>query len=112
MFGALLYMAQRPGEKNVRTRFNEYRRDFSTSTGKSTFSEHVLNAGREIWPMEETMTILHFENDPRRINALEELEIMKATISDRILNIVHNIKPLYQIPHSVQDRTTANANDS
>jgi hypothetical protein len=112
MFGALLYMAQRPGEKNVRTRFNEYRRDFSTSTGKSTFSEHVLNAGREIWPMEETMTILHFENDPRRINALEELEVFKETTFNRMLNIVHNIKPIYRIPHSVQDQTTAHEDNS
>ena len=64
---------------------------------------HVLNAGHEMRSMEETMTILHFENDPRKINALEELEIMKATTSDRMLNIVHNINLLYQIPHSVQD---------
>jgi hypothetical protein len=55
------------------------------------------------------MTILHFENDPRRINALEELEIMKATTSDRMLNIVHNFNPLCRIPHSVQDQTTAHA---
>ena len=61
--------------------------------------------------MEETMTILHFEKDPMRINALEELEIVKATASDNMLNIVNNIKPLYRIPHSFQDRTTANADD-
>jgi hypothetical protein len=65
-----------------------------------------------MWPMEETMTVLHSENDPRRINALEELEIMKATISDCMLNIVHNINPLYWIPHSVQDQITAHANNS
>jgi len=51
--------------------------------------------------MEETMMILHFENNPRRISALEELEIMKATTSDRMLNIVHNFNPLYRIPYSV-----------
>ena len=77
--------------------------------GKSTFSDHVLNVGHEMRPMEETMTILHFENDPRRINALKELEIMKATTSNRMLNIVHNINPLYRIPHSVQDQTMAHA---
>ena len=55
-------------------------------------------------PMEETMTILHFENDPRRINTLEELEIMKVTTSDLMLNIVHHINPLYRIPHSVQNQ--------
>ena len=59
--------------------------------------------------MEETMTILQFENDPRRINALEELEIMKETTSDHMLNIVHNFNPLYRIPHSVEDQTMAHA---
>ena len=68
-------------KRNFKTRFNEHRRDFTTSTGKSTFSDHILNAGHEMRPMEETMMILHFENDPRRINALEESEIMKVTTS-------------------------------
>jgi hypothetical protein len=31
-------------------------------------------------PMEEIMSILHFEKDPKRYNTLEEIEIMKATI--------------------------------
>ena len=51
------------------------------------------------------MMTLRFENDPKRINALEELEIMKATTSDRMLNV----NPLYRISHSVQDQTTAHA---
>jgi GIY-YIG catalytic domain. len=91
---------------NFRTRFNEHRRNFATCTGESTFSEHILNMGHEMRPMEETMKILHFENDPRRINAPEELEIMKATTSYCMLNIVHNFNPFYRIPHLVQNETT------
>ena len=53
----------------------EHRRDFPTSTGKSTFSEHILNTGHEMRPMEETMTILHFGNDPRKINALKSWKL-------------------------------------
>jgi hypothetical protein len=34
---------------------------------------------------------------------------MKATTSDHMLNIVHNINPLYWIPHSVQDQTMSHA---
>ena len=45
-------------------------------------------------PMEETMTILDFENDPKRINALEEMEIMKETSSNHMLNIMQNSNPL------------------
>ena len=43
-------------------------------------------------PMEETITILYFEN-----NLLEEMEIMKVTTSDHMLNIMQNNNPLYQI---------------
>jgi GIY-YIG catalytic domain. len=93
-------------KRNFRTRFNEHRRDFATSTGMSTFSEHVLNAGHEMRPMEETMTILYFENDSRRINALEKLEVMKATTSDPMLNIVHNINPFYHIQFRTRQRPT------
>ena len=45
----------------------------------------------------------------RGIDVLEELKIMKATSSDSMLNIGHNINPLYQILHSVQDQTIAHA---
>ena len=51
--------------------------------------------------VEETVIILHFEDDPKRINALEEMEILKATTSDRKLNI----NPLYQMLQPLQDQT-------
>ena len=78
---------------NVGTLFSQ-----TTITGKSTSSEHILNAGH--------MRHLHFENDPKRINALEEMEIMKVTTSDHMVNIVQNNNPLYQILQPLQDKTT------
>jgi hypothetical protein len=56
--------------------------------------------------MEETMAILNFENDHKRINALEKIEIMKATTSDHMLNVIQNINPLYRMLQSVQDWIT------
>jgi len=41
------------------------------------------------------MKILHFENGSKRINALVEIEILKATTSDHMLNIMQNNNPLY-----------------
>ena len=46
------------------------------------------------------MTILYFEN----YNALEEMEIIKATTSDHMLNIMQNNYPLYKI-QPLQDQT-------
>jgi hypothetical protein len=62
--------------------------------------------------MEETMMVLHFENDLKSINALEEMEIMKATTSDHRLNIIQNINPLYRMLQSVLDQRTTGADDS
>jgi len=54
-------------------------------------------------PMEETRKILHFENDTKRMNALEGMEIMKATTSEHMLNF--NL--LYRMLQPLQDQTTA-----
>ena len=59
--------------------------------------------------MEETMAILHFVNDPKRINTFEEMEIMKETTSNHKLNIMQNNNPLYQILQSLQDQTVTSA---
>ena len=40
---------------------------------------------------EETIPILHFEKDPKRTNALEEMEIIKVTTSNPKLNIMQYI---------------------
>ena len=74
------------------------------STRKSKFSKHILNAGYEMQPMVETMITLHFEVDPKRNNALEEIEIMKAITSDHMLNAIQNNNPLYKILQTLQEQ--------
>ena len=51
-------------------------------------SEHVLNEGHEMKTKEETMSIIHLENNHRKINTLEEIEILKAASSKHLLNDV------------------------
>jgi hypothetical protein len=55
--------------------------------------------------------ILHFENYPKRINDLEEMEIMKTITSNHMLNIIQNINLLYCKLQSVQDQTTTSTGD-
>ena len=52
------------------------------------FSEHVLNEGHEMKTIEETMSIMHLENNHRKINTLEDMEILKAASSKYLLNDV------------------------
>ena len=54
--------------------------------GKSKFSEHIFNEGHEMKTIEETISIIHLENNHRKINTLEEIEILKASSSKYVLN--------------------------
>ena len=63
-------------------------KDFRYAESKSKFSEHVLNKGHEIKTIEETISTIHLENNHRKINTLEEIEILKAASSKYLLNDV------------------------
>jgi hypothetical protein len=49
--------------------------------------------------IEETMSIIHFENSHRKINTIEEIEILKAASSKYLLNdaIAGQNDPIYQL---------------
>ena len=53
--------------RNFNTRFTEHRKDFRYAEGKSKFSEHVLKEGHEMKTIEETIPIIHLENNHRKI---------------------------------------------
>jgi hypothetical protein len=57
--------------RRVITRFKEHRKDFRYAEGKSKFSERVLNEEHKMKTIEETMSIIHLENNHRKINTLE-----------------------------------------
>ena len=48
----------------------------------------VLNQGHEMKTIEKTMSIIHLENNHRKINTLEEIEILKAAFSKYLPNDV------------------------
>ena len=86
------------------TRFKEHRKDFRYAEGKSKFSEHVLNEGHEMKTIEETMSIIHLENNHRKINTLGDIKILKAASSKYLLKdvIAGQNHPIYKIhPTSV-----------
>ena len=68
------------------------------------FSEHVLNEGHEMETIEETVSTIHLENNHRKRNALEEIEIIKAASSKYLLSdvIAGQNDPIYKLlPTSV-----------
>ena len=72
--------------REFNTRLKEHRKDFRYAEGKSKFSEHVLNEGHERKTIKETMSIIHLENNHRKINTLEEIEILKVATPKYLLN--------------------------
>ena len=49
--------------------------------------------------IEETMSIIHLENNHRQINTFEEIEILKAAFSKHLLNdvIAGQNDPIYKL---------------
>ena len=63
------------------------------------FSEYVLKEGHEMKTIEETMSTIHLENNHRKINTLEEIEILKSTSCKYLLNdiIAGQNDPMYKL---------------
>ena len=93
--------------RNIRsfnTRFRGHKKDFRYAEDKSKFAEHVLKEGHEMKTIEETMSIIHLENNHRKINTLKKIEILKAASSKYLLNdvIAGQNDPMYKLlPSSV-----------
>ena len=86
----------RKKHRNFNTSFKEHRKGFRYAEGKSKFSEYILNKGHEMKTIEETMSIIHLENNHRKINTFEEIKILKAASSKYLLNdVIAGQKTLY-----------------
>ena len=53
--------------------------------------------------IEETLSIIHLENNHRKINTLEEIEILKAASSENMLNDVIAKRPNVQTSPLISD---------
>ena len=76
--------------RNFNMRFKEHKKDSIYVKGKSKFSDHTFKEGLKIKEIQETMTIRNLENENRKINILEEIEILKVASSQNVLNDVIN----------------------
>ena len=63
-----------------------------------------FHEGHEMKTIEETMSIIHLENNHREINTLEQIEILKVASSKYLLNdvIAGQNDPIYKLfPHQL-----------
>ena len=84
--------------------FEVHRKYFRHAEEKSKFSEHFLKEGHEMKAIEETMSKIHLENNHRKINTFQEIEILKAASSKYLFNdiVAGQDDPIYKLlPSSV-----------
>ena len=68
-----------PNNKNFKTRFKEHKKIFYLSEERSNFANHIIEEGHETKNMGDTMYILHKENNPEKIDKLEDKDILKQS---------------------------------
>jgi hypothetical protein len=81
-----------------RTRYQEHKRDFDTKSTKSLFAKHLLDTNHQLHPMENSMTILCYQQKGRKLNTLEQFHIYKVTKEGKQLNEQHTEKynPIFE----------------
>ena len=77
--------------RNFNIRYKEHIQDFLNNRGRSNYANHLLNQGHEHDVIENSMEILHVENNFNKNKILEEIEILKA--SRETNDIVNDVIP-------------------
>jgi hypothetical protein len=62
-----------------RIRYQEHKRDYESNSTKSLFAKHLLDNNHKLQPIEDSMSILCFQQKGRKLNTLEQFHIYKVT---------------------------------
>lgn len=79
--------------RSFRTRFQEHLWDFKHGNGKSSFTQHLLENGHAIGPIEDIMSTIHITNKGRLMDTLEKFYIFHETNLDNQINDKLAVRP-------------------
>jgi hypothetical protein len=81
-----------------RIRYQEHKRDYDSNSTKSLFTKHLLDNNHKLQPIENSMSILCFQQKGRKLNTLEQFHIYKVTKKGIQINEQHTIKhnPIFE----------------
>ena len=77
---------------SLKTRFQEYLRDFRHGNGKSSFVQHLLENGHDIEPIEDISTV-HITNKCRLMDIIEKFYIFRETKLDNQIKDKLAVRP-------------------
>jgi hypothetical protein len=82
-----------------RTRYQEHKRDYDSNSTKSLFAKHLLDTNHKLRPIEDSMSVLCYQQKGRKLNTLEQFHIYKITKEGKQLNEQHTEKqnPIFEI---------------
>jgi len=76
-----------------RTRFQEHLQDFRHGNGKSSFTQHLLENGHDIGPIEDIMSTTHITNKCRLMDTMEKFYIFRDMKLDNQINDKLAVRP-------------------
>jgi hypothetical protein len=79
--------------RSFKTRFKEHKRDYETKSYKSLFAKHLIESNHQLYPMENSLTILSHQHKGRKMNTVEQYYIYKITKKGNQLNEQFTEKP-------------------
>jgi hypothetical protein len=79
--------------RSFKTCFSEHLRDFKHNIQKSKFSQHLLNSGHSIGPIDDIMSIIYTTTKGRLMDTIEMFHIHKETYLNNQINDKNTVKP-------------------
>jgi len=81
-----------------RVRYREHYNDFKYANNRSTFSQHVINEGHSLGPMDEIMNVIQYERKGRMLDALEKFYIYREIKNGNQINDSLTVQnnPIYE----------------
>jgi hypothetical protein len=72
--------------RSFKTRFKEHKRDYETTSNKSLFAKHLIDSNHQLDSLENSLTILKFQQKGRMMNTIEQYHIYRITKTGNQLN--------------------------
>ena len=72
--------------RSFRTRYREHHRDFKYNGRNSKYTQHLIENGHSIGPINKSMTILHTINKGKMMDMLERFHIYTITKENNQIN--------------------------
>jgi hypothetical protein len=73
------------------SRFKQHTQDYQHGNHRSNFAKHLMDCQHILYPIEDSMSILHISSKGQMLNTLERFHIYKETMNQTQINYCHTV---------------------